>query len=64
MVFDNSKIKSPVPGWVATVPFWRGAREIINWYDADASRRTVDHRLDATMDQLVEMFGKGPSLAS
>jgi nucleoside-diphosphate-sugar epimerase len=59
MVFDNSKIKSLVPGWAATVPFWRGAREIINCHDADAGRRTVDHRLDATMDRLVEMFRQG-----
>jgi len=25
MVFDNTKIKSTVPGWVATVPFAQGA---------------------------------------
>ncbi len=30
MVFDNSKIKSFVPGWMATVPFWQGARQIVN----------------------------------
>jgi nucleoside-diphosphate-sugar epimerase len=56
MVFDNSKIKSLVPGWSATVPFWRGAREIIEWHDADPGRRRVDHELDATMDRLVEAF--------
>lgn len=56
MVFDNSKIKSLVPGWAATVPFSRGAREIIEWHDADASRRSVDQRIDATMDRLVEAF--------
>ena len=56
MVFDNSKIRSLVPGWTATVPFWRGAREIIAWHDADARRQVVDERVNATMDRLVEAF--------
>jgi len=56
MVFDNSKIKAVVPGWVATVPFAQGAREIVDWHDEDSSRRTVDARLDAVMDGLVEHF--------
>ena len=59
MVFDNSKIKSLVLGWVATVPFSRGAREIIEWHDADVGRRYVDLRIDATMDRLVEAFRPG-----
>jgi nucleoside-diphosphate-sugar epimerase len=53
MVFDNSKVKSVVPGWVATVPFARGAREIVAWHDADERRQVVDRTLDATMDRLV-----------
>lgn len=53
MVFDNSKVKALVPGWTATVPFWRGAREIVEWYDADPARQVVDARLDAVMDRLV-----------
>jgi nucleoside-diphosphate-sugar epimerase len=57
MVFDNTKVKRLIPGWVATVPFWRGAREIIEWYDADPGRRNVDQELDATLDQLVKAFG-------
>ncbi|MDQ1391730.1 MAG: hypothetical protein QOF30_707 [Acidimicrobiaceae bacterium] len=57
MVFDNTKIKRLVPGWAATVPFWRGAREIIEWHDADAAHRRLDMRLEATLDQLVKAFG-------
>jgi nucleoside-diphosphate-sugar epimerase len=54
MMFDNSKVKALVPGWVATVPFWRGAREIVEWFDADPARQVVDTRLDAVMDRLVQ----------
>jgi nucleoside-diphosphate-sugar epimerase len=53
MVFDNSKVKSLVPGWSARVPFRQGAREIVEWHDADPARRTVDARLDAIYDRLV-----------
>ncbi|MCU1411601.1 MAG: NAD-dependent dehydratase [Rhodoglobus sp.] len=52
VIFDNSKIKAIAPGWRATIPFWRGARQIIDWYDADDSRRTVNAELDATLDGL------------
>jgi nucleoside-diphosphate-sugar epimerase len=58
-VFDNTKIKSLVPGWTATVPFSQGARDIIEWHDADASRRRVDRQLDATIDRLAEAFQPG-----
>jgi len=57
MVFDNGKIKSLVPGWTATVPFWQGAREIVDWHDQDPQRRTVDPQVDRLMDQLVKEFG-------
>ena len=59
MVFDNTKIKRVVPGWVATVPFAQGAREIVDWFDADPSRQVVEPELDAVMDRLVAAYGVG-----
>jgi nucleoside-diphosphate-sugar epimerase len=57
MVFDNSKVKSLVPGWRAVVPFERGAREIAAWYTEEPSRQVVDEKLDALMDKLAADFG-------
>jgi nucleoside-diphosphate-sugar epimerase len=57
MVFDNTKVKSVVPGWRAVVPFERGAREIVRWYTEDPSRQVVDQKLDALMDKLAADFG-------
>jgi nucleoside-diphosphate-sugar epimerase len=54
MVFDNSKVRAVVPGYVATIPFACGAREIIDWHDEDPSRRQVDPAMDALLDRLVE----------
>src|SRR5215210_7439637 len=53
MVFDNSKVRRLVPDFTAVIPFASGAREILDWYDADSSRQHVDAAMDATMDQLV-----------
>jgi nucleoside-diphosphate-sugar epimerase len=57
MVFDNSKLRSVVPGWRAVVPFERGAREIVDWHLADPARQVVDERLDGVMDKLAADFG-------
>ena len=57
MVFDNSKVRSVVPGWRAVVPFERGAREIVSWYLADPARQVVDERLDGLMDRLAAGYG-------
>ncbi|WP_066464289.1 NAD-dependent epimerase/dehydratase family protein [Sanguibacter suarezii] len=56
MVFDNAKVRSLVPEYRATIPFERGAREIVEWYDGDPARRVVDARMDGVMDDLVERF--------
>lgn len=53
LMFDNTKIKRVVPGWAASIPFSQGAREIIDFYDGEASRRRVDAEADAAMDTLV-----------
>jgi len=52
MVFDNTKIRSLVPGWRAVIPFEHGAREIADWYLADPARQVTDAGLDAVMDTL------------
>ena len=46
-----------MPEYRAVIPFWRGAHEIVEWHDADASRREVDAELDAAFDRLVERHG-------
>ena len=48
-----------MPDYVATIPFARGAREIVAWHDEDPARRAVDERMDALMDALVARFGRG-----
>ncbi len=53
MVFDNTKIKRIVPDYVATVPFARGAEEIMAWFDADPARQVIDTKRDRLMDKII-----------
>jgi nucleoside-diphosphate-sugar epimerase len=53
VVFDNSKLRSVVPDFNPTTTFAQGAREIVDWYDADDSRRTVDAGINASIDALI-----------
>ena len=55
-VFDNTKVKELAPDFVCRVPFEQGAREIVDWYDADPARRVVDPHHDQLVDQLVERW--------
>jgi nucleoside-diphosphate-sugar epimerase len=56
MVFDNSKIKRFVPDFAATIPFSRGAEEIMAWYDADPARQVVDDRFDQLEDRILNAY--------
>ncbi|MFZ0547130.1 MAG: SDR family oxidoreductase [Candidatus Promineifilaceae bacterium] len=56
MIFDNSKIKSLVPDYIAAIPFEQGAREIMAWYDADPARQKVNDELDAMIDKILQAY--------
>jgi nucleoside-diphosphate-sugar epimerase len=53
VVFDNSKIKSLVPDYRATIPFADGAREIVDWYDSHPELQVVDRPFMELSDRLV-----------
>jgi nucleoside-diphosphate-sugar epimerase len=56
MIFDNSNIKRLVPDFAATIPFARGAEEIMVWYDADPARQVVDNELNQKMDDIIAAY--------
>ncbi|NCT89393.1 SDR family oxidoreductase [Cellulomonas sp. APG4] len=55
-VFDTSKLRSVVPDFTTHVRFEQGAREIVEWFDADPARKVVDERFDALHDRLAARF--------
>lgn len=59
VVFDNTKIKSLVPGYHATIPFADGARQIVQWFDANPRLQTVDQDYMALSDRLIAWVRSG-----
>ena len=52
VIFDNTKVKSLVPDYCATVPFADGAREIVEWHDANPGLQLVDRTFMELSDRL------------
>ncbi|MEA3552597.1 NAD-dependent epimerase/dehydratase family protein [Pseudarthrobacter sp. C1] len=59
VVFDNTKIKSLVPGYCATIPFADGAREIVDWHDANPVLQVVDREFMDLSDRLTGWARRG-----
>ena len=53
VIFDNSKVKTLVPAFICTTPFARGARQIIDWFDANPDQQIIDERLNTMFDKLI-----------
>jgi nucleoside-diphosphate-sugar epimerase len=56
VVFDNTKIKTFVPDYRATVPLAEGIRRTMAWFDADPARKAIDREANAQWDKLIEGY--------
>jgi hypothetical protein len=56
-LFDNSKIKSFVPGYGAAVPFRESIRRTLAWFKASPQRMKSSGETDGMLDRLIETFG-------
>jgi len=56
VIFDNAKIKRVVPSFVASIPFSRGAEEIVAWHDADPARRSISAEDDRLFDRIIAAY--------
>ncbi len=63
VVFDNSKIKRFVPDYCATMPFARGIRQTVAWFDADPTRKQIDEDANTRWDKLIDAYEKGTTEA-
>jgi len=58
VIFDNTKIKTFVPGFTATIPFKQGIRRTIKWFEADAARQIIRKETNAWMDKIINQYEK------
>ncbi len=56
VVFDNSKIKRFVPDFHCEVHWSEGVRRSLKWFEADASRRTIDADMNAMWDTIIARY--------
>ena len=58
-VFDNSKIKTFVPGYLATMPFVEGVKKTIDYFEAHPKMCAVDKEYNKFMDTVIDSYKKG-----
>jgi len=56
VVFDNSKIKSFVPEFQATISFHEGMRRAVDWFAADKKRQKINDQVNVEMDHVLKKF--------
>jgi nucleoside-diphosphate-sugar epimerase len=56
VVFDNTKIKTFVPAFQATIPLHEGIRKTLAWFDEDERRKWIDEAVNAEMDHLLAAY--------
>jgi len=52
-LFDNTKIKSLVPDFKATIAFAEGIKHTIAWFEADPARQVVNPETNALIESLI-----------
>jgi nucleoside-diphosphate-sugar epimerase len=58
VIFDNSKIRSVAPDFVATIPFFCGIRRTVAWFEADRARWIVRPEVNAAMDRILAAWAR------
>jgi nucleoside-diphosphate-sugar epimerase len=56
VIFDNSKIKSFVPDYKATIPFKQGIKRTIAWFEADKSRQIIKTETNEMIDKIIDAY--------
>lgn len=58
VIFDNTKIKKFVPGFTATIPFNKGIKETIKWFEEDPSRQIIKQETNDLIDNIISEYEK------
>ncbi len=64
VLFDNTKIKTFVPGYRARIPFREGIRRTLAWFEASPDRMRSTGETDRLLDRLIAAFGQAAQSGS
>ncbi len=56
VLFDNTKIKTFVPGFKATIPFSEGIRRTLAWLEEKPERQKMDEGTEAKMENVLKAY--------
>jgi len=55
-IFDNAKIKMFVPDFKAVIPFNKGIKKTIEWFESDSERQIIKKETEDMMDRLISTY--------
>jgi nucleoside-diphosphate-sugar epimerase len=55
-IFDNTKIKQFVPEFKATIPFNKGIKRTLAWFEADPARQIVRPETNEMIDKILRLY--------
>ena len=58
VIFDNTKIKTFVPDFIATIPFSRGIKRTLAWFEADPKRQIINEDSNKMIDNILKAYNK------
>jgi nucleoside-diphosphate-sugar epimerase len=58
VIFDNTKIKTFVPGFTATIPFKEGFKKTLAWFNDNPEYKTVNHKVNRMIDKIINAYEK------
>ena len=56
VIFDNSKIKRFVPDFVASIPFNKGIKKTLDWFETDPNRQIVNEESDQLFNKIIDDY--------
>ena len=56
MIFDNSKIKTYVPDYCATVPFSKGIKRTLDWFEEKPERMIIKKETNKWIDGIIKSY--------
>ncbi len=58
VIFDNSKIKTFVPGFTATISFKEGFKKTLAWFNDNPEYKTVNDKVNRMIDKIINAYEK------
>ena len=58
VIFDNTKIKTFVPDFKATIPFNVGIKRTLDWFEAKPDRQVIKPETHKHMDRIIQAYEK------